>query len=69
MPYEIGGGPASPLEPIMISRDFFERTLHCDHNCAACDYSGGYRYSLNNPRMPGQLFVQLEIVFRNKVKS
>ena len=48
MPYEIGGGPASPLEPIMISRDFFERTLHCDHNCAACDYCRDYWHSNNS---------------------
>ena len=48
MPHEIGGGPASPLEPIMISRNFFERTLHCDHNCAACDYCSDYWHSNNS---------------------
>lgn len=36
MPCEIGGGPASVLEPIEISEDFFARTLECKHNCHEC---------------------------------
>jgi len=42
MPHEIGGGPASPYDPIHISRDFFEQTLSCDHNCIDCSYCKDY---------------------------
>jgi len=42
MPDEIGGGPASPSEPIHISRYFFEHTLFCDHNCMNCSYCKDY---------------------------
>jgi hypothetical protein len=35
-PNEIGGGPASVLEPIDISEEFFVRTLHCEHQCHTC---------------------------------
>ncbi len=36
LPRDIGGGPASVLEPITISDDLFEYTLTCDKNCPAC---------------------------------
>jgi hypothetical protein len=35
-PNEIGGGPASVLEPIEITEEFFAQTLHCGHQCHAC---------------------------------
>ncbi len=36
LPNKIGGGPASPLDPIHISDAFFEKILHCDKNCLLC---------------------------------
>jgi hypothetical protein len=36
LPRDIGGGPASVLEPMDISDELFEQTLHCDKNCLAC---------------------------------
>ena len=36
LPCEIGGGPASPLEPIEVSNEWFESTLHCDKQCYRC---------------------------------
>ncbi len=33
---DIGGGPASPLEPIQITDEWFEATLHCDKQCYRC---------------------------------
>jgi hypothetical protein len=35
-PNEIGGGPASVLEPIEITEEFFAQTLHCGHQCHSC---------------------------------
>jgi oxygen-independent coproporphyrinogen-3 oxidase len=35
-PSEIGGGPASVLEPVNISEDFFAQTLQCGHQCHRC---------------------------------
>lgn len=35
-PNEIGGGPASMLEPIDIIEEFFAQTLHCGHQCQTC---------------------------------
>lgn len=35
-PDEIGGGPASVLDPIEISEEFFAQTLHCGHQRHAC---------------------------------
>ncbi|MDO8589612.1 MAG: radical SAM protein [Armatimonadota bacterium] len=35
-PDEIGGGPASPLEPYPIEEEFFASTLNCDHKCNSC---------------------------------
>jgi hypothetical protein len=35
-PHEIGGGPASPLEPIEIDESFYARTLRCGHRCHEC---------------------------------
>ena len=36
LPCEIGGGPASPLEPIEVTSEWFESTLHCDKRCYDC---------------------------------
>lgn len=36
LPKDIGGGPASILEPVDISDALFEMILHCDKNCHAC---------------------------------
>ncbi|GAK58914.1 radical SAM domain protein [Candidatus Vecturithrix granuli] len=35
-PNEIGGGPASVLDPLDISEEFFAQTLHCGHQCHTC---------------------------------
>ncbi len=35
-PNEIGGGPASVLDPIDISEEFFAQTLHCGRQCHKC---------------------------------
>jgi hypothetical protein len=36
LPRDIGGGPASPLEPIDVSDEWFETVLHCDKRCDVC---------------------------------
>jgi len=36
LPRDIGGGPASPLEPIDVPDELFETILHCDRNCHTC---------------------------------
>jgi hypothetical protein len=36
MPHEIGGGPASVLEPKEIDASFFENTLTCHKACSTC---------------------------------
>jgi hypothetical protein len=36
LPCDIGGGPASPLEPIEVSGEWFESALHCDKQCYRC---------------------------------
>jgi hypothetical protein len=41
-PHEIGGGPASVLDPIHISDAFFEYILHCDKNCLKCSVCKKY---------------------------
>ena len=35
-PHEIGGGPASPLEPVEIDEEFYARTLRCGRRCHEC---------------------------------
>lgn len=35
-PGDLGGGPASVIEPIEITEAFFAKTLTCGHNCHAC---------------------------------
>lgn len=35
-PDRLGGGPASVLEPIEISEEFFRQTLYCGHRCHEC---------------------------------
>jgi hypothetical protein len=42
LPRDIGGGPASVLEPIEISESFFARTLICGHNCHSCSLCQEY---------------------------
>ena len=41
-PNEIGGGPASVLEPIEITEEFFAQTLHCRHQCYTCTICRDY---------------------------
>ncbi|MGD8623606.1 MAG: hypothetical protein PVF47_16255 [Anaerolineae bacterium] len=36
LPRDIGGGPASPLNGIDVSDEWFEFVLHCDKRCDAC---------------------------------
>ena len=36
LPRDIGGGPASPLEPVDVSDEWFEFVLHCDKQCQDC---------------------------------
>lgn len=36
LPRDIGGGPASPLDGIDVSDEWFEFVLHCDKRCDAC---------------------------------
>jgi hypothetical protein len=38
LPQDIGGGPASVIDPIMISDEFFEAILSCDNNCNNCTF-------------------------------
>lgn len=42
MPHEIGGGPASVLDPIDIDDNFFEKTLYCNHYCHTCTICKDY---------------------------
>jgi hypothetical protein len=41
-PNAIGGGPASVLEPIEISEEFFTQTLYCNHHCQQCSICRDY---------------------------
>ncbi len=36
LPRDIGGGPASPLEAIEVTDEWFEFVLHCDKQCHVC---------------------------------
>ena len=47
-PNEIGGGPASVLDPVKISEDFFKQTLYCGHQCYRCSTCQEYWRSLGN---------------------
>jgi MoaA/NifB/PqqE/SkfB family radical SAM enzyme len=42
MPDQIGGGPASVLDPIEIREDFYVRTLACGRACQACKLCQDY---------------------------
>ena len=42
LPHEIGGGPASVLEPIEITEAFFARTFYCEHQCHQCTFCRDY---------------------------
>lgn len=42
LPCDIGGGPASVLEPITIPGDLFEYTLTCNKDCSACSICQSY---------------------------
>lgn len=48
LPRDIGGGPASVLEPIEISESFFASTLACDHQCHRCTLCRDY-YVASSP--------------------
>jgi len=48
MPYEIGGGPASPPPSVNIEKEFFKYTLDCSNNCADCSYCMEY-WAVQNP--------------------
>jgi MoaA/NifB/PqqE/SkfB family radical SAM enzyme/collagenase-like PrtC family protease len=45
MPHEIGGGPASILEPIVIEEEFFKKTLFCKHECHRCNICKNYYHA------------------------
>ncbi len=49
MPNEIGGGPASAVKDIHISRDFFSTLLKCDLQCQNCGICENY-YQTNIDR-------------------
>jgi collagenase-like PrtC family protease len=36
LPRDIGGGPASPLDTLDVTDDWFEYVLHCDKRCDTC---------------------------------
>jgi hypothetical protein len=36
LPRDIGGGPASPLDELDASDDWFEFVLYCDKRCDTC---------------------------------
>jgi len=42
LPRDIGGGPASVLEAVDISDQWFAFTLNCDKNCHACSVCRDY---------------------------
>lgn len=42
LPRDIGGGPASVLEPIDMPDELFEFVLSCDKNCHACSVCRDY---------------------------
>jgi hypothetical protein len=42
LPRDIGGGPASVLEPIDMPDELFKFILHCDKNCHACTVCRDY---------------------------
>jgi collagenase-like PrtC family protease len=37
LPKDIGGGPASPLEPLDVTDEWFEQVLSCDKRCDICE--------------------------------
>jgi hypothetical protein len=41
-PDAIGGGPASPVEPIEIDEAYYRSTLSCDKNCLSCSVCRQY---------------------------
>jgi len=45
-PHQIGGGPASILEPIEITEEFYNRTLHCRRNCHQCGVCREYEAAM-----------------------
>jgi hypothetical protein len=42
LPSDIGGGPASVLEAIDVSDEWFEFTLNCNKNCHSCSVCRNY---------------------------
>jgi collagenase-like PrtC family protease len=36
LPRDIGGGPASPVDGVSVSDEWFEYVLHCDKRCDVC---------------------------------
>jgi hypothetical protein len=50
-PHAIGGGPASVLEPIEITEEFFARTLECGQRCHECSRCREYyEHEIRNRR-------------------
>lgn len=41
-PHRIGGGPASPLKPMVIEEAFYRQTLTCDKACHRCRVCADY---------------------------
>jgi hypothetical protein len=42
LPRDIGGGPASPLDSLDASDEWFEFVLHCDKQCDVCSVCRKY---------------------------
>ena len=57
-PNEIGGGPASALEPLNISEEFFTRTLHCRHQCHTCTLCRDYYQTVCSNRFSDFLIAE-----------
>lgn len=60
-PHEIGGGPASPLEPIDISEEFVYRTSRCGQTCHSCSFCRDYYDSWRSSRAPYPQLVQIRL--------
>ena len=58
-PDKIGGGPASPLEPLEIKESFFSETLHCGHQCNTCTICKDYYFNKKSPGKSPKLFKKI----------
>jgi hypothetical protein len=53
LPRDIGGGPASPVEAIDVSDEWFEFALHCDKRCDVCSVCQE-QYGVAQRRLEGE---------------